>query len=336
MQLQKYYIGIDVSKETLDIALTEEGQFVSGVSIGNNTKEIKKIFSDWEKEFGLDLGQTLVCMEHTGIYCWPLLVFLQQTPCKVCLENAYRIKHSNGLQRGKNDRVDAERIALYAWRNKDFLQEWKAPKSNIKRLKQLMTMRKGLVNAKKKLLVPIKETGKFIDRYMAKELEKSCCRSIRALERDIMAIEERILGIVRSDNNLGRMFDILVSIDGIGKITAIMFLTTTNAFTSFKEAKKYACYAGVVPFEHSSGKSIRGKTKLSHFANKDMKTVLHLCALTLCNSKGELGVYYRRKVAEGKNKMSVLNALRNKIVLRAFACIKEDKLYEKNYQNKFA
>lgn len=136
-----------------------------------------------------------------------------------------------------------------------------------------------------------------------------------------------MIDIVKQDEELEKMYTILLSVEEIGKVTALMFLVTTNGFAHFSEAKKFACYAGVVPFECTSGKSIRGKNKVSHFANKEMKSALHLCALTLINSKGELGDYYRRKVAEGKNKMSVLNAMRNKIILRVFACIKNNKIY---------
>lgn len=185
MQLQKYYIGVDVSKETLDFALLEQGKLIVNATISNNIKAIKKLLTQWKKSFQINENEVLLCMEHTGVYCYHLLDYLQTTTCKICVESAYNIKHSQGLQRGKNDKIDAERIALYAWKNRDVLQEWKAPKALIKRIKQLLTMRKGLINAKKKIQLSVKETGKFIDKNLAKELEKSCLKSIRALENDI-------------------------------------------------------------------------------------------------------------------------------------------------------
>lgn len=333
MELQKYYIGVDVSKETLDFALSEAGKVIAHCTIGNSTKQIEKLFKQWKKELKFKEDQVLVCMEHTGVYCYPLIDFLQTTKSRICIENAYNIKYSQGLQRGKNDKIDAGRIALFAWKNRESLQQWKGPKPLIKRLKYLLMSRKGLINAKKRIQLSVKETGRFIEKDLAKEMENNCSKSLIAIEKDIKEIEFKMLSIIKQDQELEKMFKILISIEGIGKITAAMFLVNTNGFTSFTEGKKFACYAGVVPFEHSSGKSVRGKTKVSHFANKEMKSALHLCAITLVKSKGDMGEYYRRKVAEGKNKMSVLNALRNKIVLRTFACIKNDKLYEKKYIN---
>jgi transposase len=332
MTEQKYYIGVDVSKNTLDFALVDEGKLVTHEVIGNAEKSINKLLKQWQKQYEINLSEVWICLEHTGIYSYRLLDFLEKNTCKVCLESAYTIKHSNGLQRGKNDKIDAERIAMYAWTNRDKIQQWQPSKAIIKDLKQLMTMRKGLVNAMQKLQVHVKETGKFISKQMAKELEKSCAKSLNALKADIKTIEEKIMQIVRADEQLSKLFDLVTSVDGIGKITAWVLLVTTNGFSSFKEGKKYACYAGVVPFEHTSGKSIRGKKRVSHMANKEVKVALHLAALSTIRGKGDLGVYYRRKVEEGKNKMSVLNAIRNKIVLRVFACVRDNRQYENNYQ----
>nr|WP_081485528.1 transposase [Bernardetia litoralis] len=106
-------------------------------------------------------------------------------------------------------------------------------------------------------------------------------------------------------------------------------LRATAGFTKFDTAKQLACYCGVVPFENSSGK-FKGKSRVSKMANKTLKTALHMCALSALQVEGELRTYYLRKVAEGKNKMSVINALRNKIIQRIFACVKNKTLYDRN------
>ena len=66
-------------------------------------------------------------------------------------------------------------------------------------------------------------------------------------------------------------------------------------------------------------------------ANKNIKTLLHMAALSTIKKRGDLQEYYIRKVAEGKNKMSVLNAIRNKLILRIFACVNQNRVYEQNY-----
>jgi transposase len=74
------------------------------------------------------------------------------------------------------------------------------------------------------------------------------------------------------------------------------------------------CHAGVAPFEYRSGSSVRGKTRVSQHARLRLKSVFHLGAMSVIQMNGELRDYYRRKVGEGKNKMLVLNAVRNKLI----------------------
>lgn len=91
------------------------------------------------------------------------------------------------------------------------------------------------------------------------------------------------------------------------------------------------CHAGVAPFEHRSGSSVRGKTRVSHHARKRLKSLFHLAAMSSIRAKGELRDYYQRKVGEGKNKMLVLNAVRNKIIHRIYAVVRRGEKYDKNY-----
>lgn len=95
--------------------------------------------------------------------------------------------------------------------------------------------------------------------------------------------------------------------------------------------RKFACYSGIAPFEYRSGISIRGRTRVNPMANKKMKRYLHKASLTGIKLDEELKKYYERKVAEGKNKMSVLNAVRNKLLARVFAVVNRGFVYQKNY-----
>ena len=89
-----------------------------------------------------------------------------------------------------------------------------------------------------------------------------------------------------------------------------------------------ACYAGVVPFENQSGTSLLKKPRVSFLADKESKSLLHMGAMSAIRLDNDLRSYYRRKVKEGKNKMSVLNAVRNKIIHRVFAVVKNQVPYE--------
>jgi transposase len=120
-------------------------------------------------------------------------------------------------------------------------------------------------------------------------------------------------------------------VPGVGKITAANVIIASGELERISEAKKFACYSGVAPFEHRSGSSIRGKTRVSKMANMSIKRLLHLAAMSAIQCCEELKIYYHRKLAEGKNKMSALNAVRNKLISRIFACLKRQRMYQKTY-----
>jgi transposase len=107
-----------------------------------------------------------------------------------------------------------------------------------------------------------------------------------------------------------------------------MMLAKTEGFQTITEPRKMACYSGVVPFANQSGTSLKGRHRVSSYADKAIKAVLHLAAMSAIRLKNDLQHYYLRKVAEGKNKMSALNAVRNKIIHRIFAVIKKQQPYE--------
>ncbi len=323
----KHFIGIDVSKSTLDFCLISAGKVVLRLQTQNSSKGIE----GFVKESGCALGESLFCMEHTGIYNYPLLDYLSEKESSIWLESALRIKQSAGMQRGKNDKVDAERIALYAYRNQDSLKLWRPTRPVIKELKTLTALRTRLINAKKQLKSSLQEGKQFLTKSLQKKMKQCCQHSLKGLEKDLTAVNKQLDGLIRSDEELNRLFNLVTSVEGIGAVTAREILITTNEFKDFTNAKKYACYAGVVPFQYRSGTSIRGKDRVSHLANKTVKTLLHMSALSAINHCEELKIYYQRKVAEGKNKMSVINAVRNKLVLRIFAVVKNDRKYDKNY-----
>ena len=108
-------------------------------------------------------------------------------------------------------------------------------------------------------------------------------------------------------------------------------IVLTNEFKGFSSAKKFACYSGIAPFEHTSGKSIKGKSRVSHLANKNIKALFHLAAISSIRFTGELRTFYMRKVNQGKNKMLVLNAIRNKLIHRIFAVVRDGVPYQKDY-----
>ena len=332
----KHFVGIDVSKDTLDLSLVVDGKCLQHYCIKNRTVELKSTINKIMKALGATIDDTIFCMEHTGMYNLPLVKWLQSQQGKMWLESGIHIRKTLGLVRGKNDKVDSIRIAMYAYMNRHQIRLWKAPRKLIERIAALLSQRSRLNKAKKQLNTANQEQRLFLDKDIMKSLNKYTHKTVIVINKQIEAIENEILGLIKEDEKLNRMYQIITSIHGIGFVTASYILVTTNEFININNPKKYACYCGVVPFEHTSGSSVRGKTRVSQMANKNIKTLLHLAALSTIRTQGDLQEYYNRKVAEGKNKMSVLNAIRNKLILRIFACVNQNREYEKNYCYKFA
>lgn len=330
-----YFLGIDISKKKLDSALTLDGRQFHEVQIENRTKTIMAFVRDLKRQLS-SLDKLVVCLEHTGIYGLPLLDVLVKNKVKICVYPAMQIKKSLGITRGKNDRVDAMRIAQYAFKNKEDLTFWKPQRDSLQKLKALLVTRERLVKTRVQLEVPIAECNEFIAPSIRKDMISYCRQTINAIRKDIMRVEKAINALVKTDSQLLQQRDIATSIPGVGNIVALNMIVSTNEFTKISESKKFACYSGVAPFEHRSGSSIRGKTRVSKMANMTMKRLIHLAAMSAIRCNQELKAFYLRKVKAGKNKMSVLNAVRNKLISRVFACIKNQRKYEKIYQNVLA
>lgn len=325
----KAFIGIDVSKKTFDVALKRPTGEPSHTCYANDAKGISSFLRYLKKE-GVAIKECLSCMEHTGVYTCLLLKHLDAKGANIWLEQALNIKRSLGIQRGKNDKVDSLRIAGYAHRFKDKAVLWGPAREEVDRLKNLVSLRERLIKAKKALEAPVGEmmSAKAGGAGYVKSLTLPVTERIK---QQLAAVEQQIEELIADDGHISRLQEVITSVDGVGKVTAWQMITTTNEFKDFDCARKFACYSGVVPFDHSSGTSIYSRPRVSQMANKRMKELLHMSALSATVMKGELNDYYRRKTGEGKNKMLVLNNIRNKIVQRVFACVNANRKYEKNY-----
>jgi transposase len=330
MKQYHHFFGVDISKKTVDITFISEQENVHK-QFANNAEGMVLLFQ-WTEELNLDFSRTLFCLEATGLYCFTLTHFLAEKSIDVWVEHAAQIKKATALARGKNDKVDSLRIAQYAMKNLDRLRLWKPISATLEQIKNLATLRERIVDTQKRLMAPIKEFTDLGNLEMAKLLTKSIKKTIVALEKDLANIEKQILSTLEKDIELNAKYHFAKSVVGIGFVTAINLIIHTNGFSEMNETRALACYCGVAPFEYSSGTSIKGRTKVHHMANKKLKCNLHMASLSAVKLDADLKQYYERKVAEGKNKMSVLNAVRNKLLARVLACVNKGK----NYVNRAA
>lgn len=324
----KNVIGFDVSKETLDVAVCREEQIVKQLKINNKTSEIKKAMKQLEAE-GYLAKESLCCMEHTGIYNNLLLKYLQLAGYLIWVENAVQIKYSIGMTRGKTDKVDAARIARYGYKNQEGAKIWTPKRETLEELAVLLKSRKRLLKVKVQLS-SYTEAKRFMSKRIFSIMQKNNGKLLAEVKKSIKLLDKQIEELIRSDESLFATYELIKTVEGVGHVIAATVLVKTNEFKDHQSGRKFACNAGVVPFEHSSGKSIRGKTRISHRADKSLKTLFHLAAVSVISQKhSQLKDYYERKVQEGKNKMLVLNAIRNKIIQRIFAVVQRGTSYQK-------
>lgn len=331
-----YYFGIDVSKKKIDIAVVRDGAVISKHVVENTQACIEDFFAPYLKNFQLAGDGAWACMEHTGIYCYPSLKSLGKLGIKACVEPPMQIKKSQGMVRGKTDAVDAVRIAQYAYKNRESLKEWKPKSESLQKIKALLSQRERLVKVKGQLQVPVQECEGFVDPSIAKELSATVKNTISAIEKDLGKIEAKIHAVVKADEKISAQFARATSVDGIGFVTALYMIVESGGFEQIKSAKSFACHAGVAPFPYNSGTSVKGRPRVSRMANMNLKRLLHMAAMSAIQSSAEIKQYYERKVAEGKNKMLVLNAVRNKLIKRVFVCITQERTYEKIYKHALA
>ena len=319
-----FFIGVDVSKDKLDVSvLSKADSHPIYHKVYANTKTgIGQIFKDLRKQTRSKGPEWLFCLEHTGVYGMPLTAALSEAGIDYALEPAAVIQRSMGLKRGKNDKADSQDIARYARLHEPEIKLSRFPEKILVRLKLLLSLRERLLNARTTLSNGCKESEEFLDAALVKDIVKVSRSEMNHLTKKIDEVDALIQELIASDEELSRTYSLVISVPGIGQQIAAHLIVTTRNFTTFDNARQMACYAGIAPFEYSSGSSIRGKTRVSHLANKQLKSLISMGALSARRADKELGLYFKRKVEEGKNGMSVMNAIRNKLIGRVFATVK--------------
>lgn len=315
------FVGIDISKKDFDLAfLNDQGIVCQTKKFPNNNTGFKSMY-EWIKAEG-PTKNLLFCLEHTGVYCLSICVFFEEHGLNYSLQSGLQIKRSMGIQRGKNDRADARIIGKYAYLNRNEIDCYQLPSKIILKLKQLISYRERLVKSKVALKTASKELKAFTDKELSEYVVSDSDKHIKRIGESIKEIDKAFMKVIQEDPTLSKLFELVTSVKGIGQQIAINMIVITHGFTKFKNWRKFSCYCGLAPFEYRSGSSIRGKTKVSHLGNKKMKAVIGNGIASAIQHDPEIKAYYTRKLKEGKHKMVVMNAIKNKLISRAFAVVK--------------
>jgi len=264
----KQTVGIDISKLTLDAHIHSTK---SHKVFDNNFKGFKELIKWVEKNNPISKEYTLFVLEHTGLYSEQISWFFDDNNIVFALIPGLEIKKSLGIARGKNDKVDAAKIALYGYRLREELQPYKLPSKAVNQLKRLLTLRERLVKNRAGHKSSLKQQKRIYSKKDDKLLLETQEKMIKYLTKQIDRIELEMDKIIESNLQLKQQYDLIVSIKGVGRQTALFMIVTTSGFTKFTYWRKFASYCGIAPFANTSGTSIRGKTKVSNLANKKIK-----------------------------------------------------------------
>ena len=332
--MKKIHVGIDISKEKCNLCYRSGLEIVREEERPNDVKALKKAFKAAFKALGASVEEVLVCAEYTGRYIYPLTVACQELDIFLWMDDPTRIKNSMGLTRGKNDAIDAARIAEYAYRYNDKAVRYAIPDAALVSMKSLLADREFLLVDRKRYQSQLTDQKKYMAPGDFKRKNSRWKKVIMSIDEQIASIDAEIEALIDADPVLTRQKELLVSIDGVGDRIAINMIAITGGFTRFRNARQFCSFAGLTPYKYDSGTSVHSKAKISKRANQTMKALLHMSAVNVATrmKAGEYKDYYQRKLKEGKHILCVLNVLRAKLVHRMFSVIRRDTEYTKEYK----
>lgn len=318
----QHFVGCDVSKATLDLAIYERGkdyrQF-NHIQVSNSTEGFVAL-RKWLQSFKIKIKDAVIAFEHTGVYSNALAQWCFKKGITFVALHPMDVKAACSRGRNKTDKADAQFIADYAYTMREKLTPSLPEPPSIKRLRELRNERQLAVRAQTAYLNQLKT---ITDKATLRRMEKMT----EAFAQQINAIEKAMKEVIDADPLLKHNYMLITSIHGIGMINAITTIIYTANFTKFQTAREYAKFSCVSPLSCQSGTSIKGGNHVSRAGHNEIKSVLTQGARSAIQHDAQIKEYYQRKRAEGKTHGCVMNAIKFKLICRMFAVIKRDSPY---------
>jgi transposase len=338
--MKKVFIGIDFSKLKFDATVIKaDGIAESSARVHSSfTNDVKgyREFLRWVKSSapGTGVPEWLFCGEDTGIYSVPLSKHLYGKGYDIWIEDAYRIKHSVGIQRSKSDKADSANIAEYAMRQQDKAKLYTPLSPSLESLREVFLFRYKLVQEKCSLQTRTNEKREVLGKSQALSFMARKARHLIAeLEKAIGECDNEMRRLIMEDEELKENFEIITSIKGVALQNATGLIVYTDNFRKFDyDARKIACYYGVAPFGKTSGTSVKQQPHVSKLANRMLKALLSeaaKCAIRFCDG---IRNYYCRMVAVGKKHGVAINNVRNKMLHIIVAMVRNKRKYDPCYR----
>jgi len=327
MEKYKFFIGCDMSKSFFDVSYLNAGKKVNYLGRYDNDHDgFKAMLKELKDHALVSQVEWLVCFENTGVYSKSFLEWLisKEISCKE--ENPIQISRSLGIRRGKSDKADSKDICQYGYEKRDSIIPSQLSQPLIVELRKLLSRRDTLVRHKQSLEQSVNEQKSSLNPKLKKLFVKQNDVLLKVMNKQIGELDKEIEKTIESDDDINNNGKLIRSVIGIGPVISAYMIAATENFSCFTDGRKFASYAGIAPFENSSGTK-HGRTRVSHFANKKVKSLLSNAAIVAVRHDKELKRYFERKRKEGKAEGVIYNAIKNKIIHRVFAVVKRKSPY---------
>lgn len=318
------WIGLDVSKDTIEVCLLRESGKAHFKQFLNNSSGHAKLLR-WAQHLD-EGGASHYCLEATGSYSNAVALFLAEAEQKVSVMNPARIHffarsqgHSN-----KTDKADARIIAVFC--RKEHPALWRAAAPEVRQLSALMRR----YHAVQDLLA--QEKNRFQVPSQPKAVLTSIKGIVRCLEKEVERLKKQIREHFNSHDKLQQDAQLLQSIPGIGEITAWDILSELPDIDQFDSAQAVAAYAGLSPREHRSGSSVFKKTRLSKQGNARLRKAMYFPAVNALTWNPLVKAHYERLVAAGKIRMVALAAAMRKMLMLCYGVLKHQQPFQEDWQ----
>ena len=336
MKVLKQVAGIDVAQKELVITLGRMYEDLSvelyAYKVFKNTEKGFLLLTDWVNKLTEQSIEVLYVMEATGVYHQKFAYYLDDKKMKISIVLPNKISNFFRTLEVKTvtDKTCSQVIARFGLERK--LNCWKRPKAVYKTLQQLTRERDQIVServiAKNQLHAESSEAEPNLMTL------KRINERIKLLNKQEKEIKENISDILKQTPELQKEVNRLMSIPGVGQLTAVIVLAETNGFELIRNKKQVSSYAGLDVKEKQSGTSIKGKPRISKKGNRSLRRAMHFPTLTAVKWDGNFKEIYTRIVSKHGIKMKALIAIQRKILELTYVLFKKQTEYDKEYETK--
>lgn len=337
--MKKIFIGIDVSKKTVDASVIIPSMTGDKPSLqvygkfDNRPSGFRKMVAMVRKaSAGIDTSEWAFCCETTGGYDIALCDYITSKQMIIWREHAAEIAKIR-RDHGKDDRRDSLLIAEYAWRNQDKIRPYTSKTAEILNMRHLLLYRRQLVEMRKQLVVRSNELKQIAEnceqlRFMYKDSQKL----IKEITERIENCEAKMRELMSSSPTIAVNFGHIMSITGIGLVSTAAVLIYTNNFIDIASYKKFASYCGIVPFYEDSGTTVHKRDYIGHKSNSMVRAYLTQAAQVASRFNVDMVEYKQRMTLAGKHQQVIINNIANKLLRIIFSVIKNDCDYEPRHE----